>query len=285
MAIDNFIPTLWAARLLANMHQVLVYGQPGIARRDYEGDLAAGGSSVKINSIGAVTVSDYTKNTDFASGPETLTDATLSLTIDQQKMFNFQVDDIDTAQQKPKVMDEAMREAGYAIAKTQDTFLGGFYTAAAAGNLIGSDGTPISITTAAAAYENLVDLGTKLDEADVPDQDRWVVVPPWFVGLIEKDTRVVGTGSAQAEGRLANGFFGRLAGFNVLKSNRVANTAGAKYKIMAGQGECLQFVEQVAEIKAYNPEKRFADAVKGLHVYGAKVIRPAKLAVLTANRT
>jgi hypothetical protein len=284
MAIDNFIPTLWAARLLANMHQVLVYGQPGIARRDYEGDLAEGGNTVKINSIGAVTVSDYTKNTNHAAA-ETLTDSTQSLTLDQQKMFNFQVDDIDKAQQKPKVMDEAMREAAYAIAKTQDTFLGGFYTAAPAGNLLGSDGTPISITTAAAAYENLVDLGVKLDEADVPDEDRWAVVPPWFVGLIDKDSRVVGSGSAQAEGRLANGFVGKLAGFNVIKSNRVANTAGAKYKIMAGQGECLQFVEQVAELKAYTPELRFADAVKGLHVYGAKVIRPAKMAVLTANRT
>jgi hypothetical protein len=285
MAIDNFIPTLWSARLLANMHQVLVYGQPGIAKRDYEGDLAAGGNAVKINSIGAVTVSDYTKNTDFGSGPQTLSDATQTLSLDQQKMFNFQVDDIDSAQQKPKVMDEAMREAGYAIAKTQDTFLGGFYTAAPAGNLLGDDTTPISVTDATDAYDALVDLGVKLDEADAPDEDRWAVVPPWFHGLLDKDSRLVGSGSAQAEGRLVNGFMGKIAGFNLMKSNRVANTTGAKYKIMAGQGECLQFVEQVSEIRAYNPEKRFADAVKGLHVYGAKVIRPAKLAVLTANRT
>lgn len=284
MSLTNLIPTIVAARLLANMHQVLVYAQPGIARRDYEGEIRDAGDTVKITNIGAVTISDYTRNTNHGD-PETLTDGSISLTIDQSKMFNFQVDDIDELQAKPEIMDEAGREAGYGLAKTQDTFMGSFYTGAAAGNLIGSDASPVSITTAAQAYDSLVDLGVELDEADVPDEDRWCVVPPWFVGLIEKDSRIVGTGSAQAEGRLANGFIGRLAGFNVLKSNRVPNTTGTKYKIQAGQGECLQLAEQIVKVKVYDPEKRFASAVKGLHVYGGKLIRPAKMAVLTANRT
>jgi hypothetical protein len=284
MALTNLIPVIVAARLLANMHQVLVYGQPGIARRDYEGEIRDAGDQVKITSIGPVTVSDYTRNTNHGD-PETLTDAAQTLLIDQSKMFNFQVDDIDEIQTKPEVLDEAGREAGYGLAKTQDTFLSSFYTAAPAGNLIGSDATPTSIVTAAAAYDALVDLGVKLDEADVPDEDRWAVVPPWFMGLLDKDTRLIGSGSAQAEGRLTNGFQGQLAGFNLMKSNRVPNTAGTKYKIQAGQGECLQLAEQIVKVKLYDPEKRFATAVKGLHVYGGKVIRPAKLAVLTANRT
>lgn len=284
MALNQLIPVIVAARLLANMHQVLVYAQPGIARRDYEGEIRDVGDQVKITSIGPVTISDYTKNTNHAD-PETLTDGGQTLLIDQSKMFNFQVDDIDQVQTKPEVLDEAGGEAGYGLARTQDTFMGSFYTAAPAGNLIGNDTTPVSITTANAAYDSLVDLGVKLDEADVPDEGRWAVVPPWFHGLLEKDSRLVASGTPQAEERLQNGRVGKIAGFTLLKSNRVPNTTGTKYKIQAGQGECLQLAEQIVKVKVYDPEKRFASAVKGLHVYGGKCIRPAKLAVLTANRT
>lgn len=102
--------------------------------------------------------------------------------------------------------------------------------------------------------------------------------------MIQKDDRFVGTGGVQAEALLRGGFVGQAAGFNIYLSNNVANTAGAKYKIMAGTREAISFAEQIVSVEAYRPEKRFADAVKGLHVYGGKVVRPAALAVLTANK-
>src|SRR4051812_37241322 len=111
MALDNFIPNVWAGSILRALYTSLVYAQPQIINRDYEGEIAAAGDTVRINMIGDVTVSDYTKNTDIAS-PETLTDAQLSLKVDQAKYFNFQIDDIDAAQQKPKVMGEASLRAG-----------------------------------------------------------------------------------------------------------------------------------------------------------------------------
>jgi hypothetical protein len=284
MSVNNFIPTIWAARALANLHANLVYAQPGIARRDYEGEISDVGNTVKINSIGAVTISSYTKNTDHAA-PEVLADSTQSLVIDQGKMFNFQIDDVDQAQTQPKLMDEGMREAGYGLAADLDTFMSGFYTSADAGNLIGSDGSPVSITTPDEAYDVLVDLGVKLDEADVPEDDRWVVVPPWFHGLLDKDIRLIASGNPSADERLKNGYTGKIARFTMLKSNRVPNTTGAKYKIQAGQGDCLQTADQIVKVRAFSPELRFADAIKGLHVYGGRCIRPKKLAVLTANRT
>ncbi|NNV04630.1 phage capsid protein [Brevibacillus sp. MCWH] len=284
MAINNFIPTIWSARLLQNLQKTLVYGQAAVINRDYEGEIRAYGDTVKINNIGRISVGDYTKNTNMPD-PETLTDETRTLVIDQAKFFNFQVDDVDKIQQNPKLMDEAMREAAYALRNAADQFIASHYTDAY--HQIGNDATPVE-PTKNDAYEYLVDLSVKLDEADIPEQGRFVIVPPWYEGLMLKDDRFVKTGSLPAEDRLVNGVIGRAAGFLVLKSNNVPKVTGQgvveNYKIIAGHNIAWSFAEQVNQVEAYRPEKRFADAVKGLHLYGARVTRPGALAVLSAKR-
>jgi N4-gp56 family major capsid protein len=283
MALTNFIPTIWSARLLANIHTALVFGQTGIVNRNYEGEISAYGDTVKINNIGAVSVFDYTRGVPMGE-PEELTDAQRTLQITQSKAFHFFLDDIDKAQTNPAVMDSAMREAAYALAKQVDTFISTNLVAnVAAGNIVGTDVAPI-VPTAATAYETLVDLSVKLDESDTPEQGRFVVVPPWFHGLMLKDDRFVKGGTTRSDGVLANGQVGSAAGFNVLKSNTVPNTTGTKYKIVAGVQEAYTFAEQISKVEAYRPEKRFADAMKGLHLYGGKAIRPQFIAVATANK-
>ncbi len=284
MAIDNFIPTIWSARLLQNLQNALVYGQPGVINRDYEGEIREAGSTVKINAIGAVTVGNYTKNADITP-PETLNDEQLQLVIDQAKFFNFQIDDVDRAQQQPKIMAEAMREAAYALANTADQYIAGLYTQVHTGNQIGTTAAPkTDLGTPGKAYEYLVQLGVLLDENNVPTTGRWVIVPPWFHGLLLQDQKFVATGGSNAEATLRNGMVGEAAGFTVLKSNNVPNTAGGKWRIIAGHPMAWSYAEQIRSVEAYRPERRFADAVKGLHLYGAKVIRPKALAVLTADR-
>jgi hypothetical protein len=284
MAIDNFIPSVWSARLLQNLHNSLVYGQSGVINRDYEGEIREAGNTVKINALGAVSVGTYTKNSDM-NAPETLTDAQLSLLIDQSKYFNFQIDDVDKAQQKPKVMSEAMREAAYALADVADQYIAGLYTGVDAGNLIGTTAAPKSdLGDAGKPYEYLVQLAVILDEDKVPAAGRWVIVPPWFHGLLLQDQKFVGTGGSNAEATLRNGMVGEAAGFSIIKSNNVPNTTSAKYRIIAGHPMAWSYAEQINGVEAYRPERRFADAVKGLHVYGAKIVRPTALAVLTANR-
>lgn len=282
MSLNNFIPAIWSARLLQNLHKGLVYGQTGIVNRDYEGEITGAGDSVRINNIGAVSVGDYTKNTDMTA-PQTLSDAQQTLLIDESKFFNFQVDDVDKAQQKPKVMDEAMREAGYALADVADQFIAGLYTGVAGPNTIGSDATPV-VPTTATAYEYLVDLATLLTEANIPTMGRWCVVPPWIYGRLLKDDRFVKAGTATSDQVLRNGEVGEAAGFRILQSNNVPNTAGTKYKVIAGSSIAISYADQIASIEAYRPEKRFADAMKGLHVYGAKLVRPSAIAVMTANK-
>jgi N4-gp56 family major capsid protein len=286
MSINNFIPAVWSAQLLSELQKSLVYAN--LCNRDYEGEISGFGDQVKINSLGAVSVGNYTKNTDIAD-PETLTDAQRILIIDTAKYFNFQIDDVDKAQQKPKVMGEAMKNAAYALADAADQKIAGLYTGISATNTLGSDTTPKVIDVAAGtgivpAYETLVDLGTTLTEANVPKQGRWVVLPPWYVGLLQKDTRFVGAGTQKTDDVLANGFIGRAAGFDIFESNNVPNVSGAKYKVIAGYSGALSYAEQIVDVEAYRPEKRFADAVKGLHVYGAKVTRPTGLALLVCSQ-
>lgn len=280
----TFIPTVWASRLLTALEKALVYGQTNVSSRAYEGEIRSMGNTVKIASIGDVSIGNYEKDTDIAD-PEALTDDDQTLEIDQAKYFNFYVDSIDRAQQNVNVLEEAMRHSAWGLRESADTFLAATMEASVpSGNKIGSIATP-KVPTKDDAYEYLVDLGVLLDEANTPLEGRFVVVPAWFHGLLLKDDRFVQAGTLRSDNALANGQVGEAAGFRILKSNNVPNTTGTKYKIIAGHSIATAYVEQILELQTYQPEKRFGDAVKGLHVYGAKVVRPSALAMLIANKT
>ncbi|MFZ1702141.1 MAG: hypothetical protein WBO10_06250 [Pyrinomonadaceae bacterium] len=282
MALE-FIPTVWAARLLTALDKALVYGQANVCNRDYEGEIRESGNTVKIASVGDVTIDDYTKDEDI-SDPEVLTDEDQSLTIDQAKYFNFYVDSIDRAQQNVNVLDEAMRRSAWKLRDHADTFLAATMEAAVPiGNTIGTALAPIE-PTKDDAYEHLVDIGVLLDESDTPIDGRFVIVPAWFHGLLLKDDRFVRSGTMPGERRLQNGEVGEAAGFAILKSNNVPNVSGEKYKIIAGHRVATAYVEQIVDVQTYKPEKRFGDAVKGLHVYGAKTVRPVNLAMMIADK-
>lgn len=283
MAIDNFTPEIWSNEILHNLNKAHVYGQDAVTNRDYEGEISEAGDKVKINSIGRVTIKTYTKN-GAIDAPDTLTDAQRELVIDQQKYFNFEVDDIDKAQSKPKVMAEAMGEAAYGLSDTEDSFLAGLHTGTDSANLIGNDVTPETIAAATDYYEFLVQLGVLLTEANVPKEGRSVIVPPWYHAGLLLDSRFVGVGSAQSDEVLRNGQVGKAAGFTILESNNVPNTSNDKYKIQASHRMARSFAEQIASVEAFRPEGSFSDAVKGLHVYGGKLVRPTAMAVLTVDR-
>lgn len=283
MSIE-FIPTVWAARLLVALEDALIYGQAHVCNRDYEGEINEAGNTVKIASIGDVTVNDYVRNTDI-DDPEILTDEEQSLLIDQSKYFNFFVDSVDRAQTNVNIMDQAMQHSAWALRGIADTYIAGLMAnAVPAGKTIGTTAAPV-VPTKDTAYEFLVDLGVLLDESSTPTGGRFVIIPAWFHGLLLKDDRFVRAGTVKGETRLANGEVGEAAGFRILKSNNVPSVTGAKFKIVAGHSIATTYVEQVLDLQTYKPEKRFGDAVKGLHVYGAKVLRPNSLAMLIANKS
>ncbi len=283
--IDNFIPKVFAAGVLSALQTSLVYGNPEIINNKYEGEITGGGDTVKIRTIGDVTIGDYDRNTNMAA-PETLSDAALELKIDQEKFFNFQEDDLDSLQADADLSAEAEERVAHNLRKTMDSFIASLHTDIDTGNFVGTDASPkTDLGTAGQAYKYLTDLGVLLDESETPEEDRFVVVPAWFHQQLELDTRFTGFGTLENRATLANGKIGMAAGFTIYKSNQVPYvTTTTKFKIIGGHKMAWSKAEQLLKTEKYRLEARFADGCKGLHVYGAKVIRPSNLAVAVCNR-
>jgi hypothetical protein len=273
MSVAGFIPEIWTARILGRLPKILIFGQAGVTNRDYEGDIAQKGDTVRIGGIGDITIKPYTKNTDI-DDPEELDDDMTSLVIDQADYFNFQVDDIDARQAAPNLMDGAMANAAIGIAEQSDGFLAA---------KLAAEGTQ-DTTSETEAYDMLVDQGTFLTERNIPSDGRFAAVPPWFYGLLLKDDRFVGSGSAASTEVLFNGQVGFAAGFKILQSNSLKADSGGVYPVIAGHPMASSYAEQVNKVEAFRPQARFADAVKGLHLYGGKVVRPAALSVLSVSK-
>lgn len=278
MSIATFVPKVWSARILESLDKTLVYAN--LFNRNYEGEIAAYGDTVHINSVGDVTVKTYTKDTDIAD-PDTLNTTESLLVIDQAKYFNVGIDDVDKAQARGELLQAAAARVGYSYGDVIDKWLAGLLKAGTIVNGLGTDGAPLQVTEAN-AYNYMVNMKTALDKANVPTIGRAIVVPPEFEGYMLLDSRFASSSDAGNE-RLVNGVVARAAGFDIYVSNNVPNTSGAKYKIVATTPDQGTFAQQVLETEAYRPQKRFGDAVKGLNVYGAKVLLPGTIAVATVN--
>lgn len=277
MAITNFIPEFWSSALLTSLKKSLVFGD--VVNRNYEGEIAAAGDTVRITSVSRPTISTYVPNSTTITY-EQLADAQRTLVVDQAKMFNFTVDDVDRRQSLPGIVEEATREAAYALADTIDQFIAGLYTGA-----INTISTTAVTSAAANAYTLLVDLKVQLDQKNVPGDGRWVIVPPWYHGLLLKDNRFIDASASGSTEALTNGRVGRAAGFDVRVSNNAPLITGDDYAVVAGHNSAITYAEQINKVEALRLETKFADGIRGLAVYGAKLIRPDSIAVLTASMT
>ena len=208
MAVTNFVPDIWSARILTNLRNTSVAS--GICNRDYEGDTTVG-DSVKITSITQPTIGDYT-GADITM--EAITDATRSLPLDQKKYFDFMLDSVERAQSVNggAILAAAIDEASYGLSDTMDAYvldlIGAGVSTSSPDHLL----TQAAIDTAAEAYDLLVRMAALLDEANAPQQNRWAVVSPSFYGLMLKDSRFVAAGDAAGAATRANGIVGQAAG-------------------------------------------------------------------------
>ena len=285
MAFESWKPEVIAADVQHQLEKSLVYGQPGVTNRNYEGDVQFA-KSVRIVGVGSVTVKDYTQGNDMAD-PETVLDTSLEMTIDYDKYFNFKVSNKDQAQTKIDIMAENNKEAAYAIRDAIDSIIGSLYTDASASNLIGTDAAPktpnLAQGDASNIYNLIEDCGVALSESKVPLEGRWMIVPPKFAGLIRKDLKLTAAAPQIAQPGMLNGSITRIGGFSIMESHNVPNTAGAKYKVMFGTSKAMTFASQVNDVRIMDMEKQFAKKVDGEYVFGCKVVRPECLGVMTCN--
>ena len=276
MAITNFIPTVWSE----NLYQELDKKYIGVSNcnRDFEGEIREKGNTVRICGIGDVVVSEYTKNANMSS-PTTLSDNARDLKIDQAKYFNFQIDDIDRAQSSPKLMEAAMKNAANALANDADRYIYGLY--AQAGSTIQCEDTTVDNIV-----NLIIDARTKLFTNNVSDPEDIVIeVTPEIGGMILKAKVNLSTNNTDV---METGCIGAIGGCKIFVSNNVEkldSTGGCSHKCLARTKRAIAFAEQLSEIDAYRPELRFADAVKGLHLYGAKVVYPKEMVLLDLKVT
>lgn len=283
MSINNFKPEIWSAQLLTALRNSLVYAQPQLVNRNYEGEISSHGQSVHITTIGDPTIFDYDAGDTL--NYEDVETAGTDLVIDQAKAFAFKIDDVDKAQALLNPMQQMAQNAAYGLRDKADAYVASLYTGVASANTVGSAGSPIdTFTTATDAYDKvLVPLRTKLNRANVPTEGRYVVVSPEFSGSLLKDSRFIKVNESGTEQGLRNGMVGRAAGFDILESNNTPNPSGDTQVIQAGYPGAITYAEQILETEALRLQSTIADAIRGLHVYGGKLLRPTGIAVAFIN--
>lgn len=283
MAVDAFIPEVWAAQLLTSLKKTLVYGQAGVVNRNYEGDISQYGDTVHISAVGPVSVRTYTAHSDITV--DQVNDSDQTLMIDQSPYFAFEVDDIEARQARNggAVMSESADEAAYSLGDTADQYLAGVMkSGVAASNQIGTVGTDASDGDASgdALIQLLIDMKVRLDEENIPNAGRWVIVNPAAHGKLLSTPQFVRVDQSGTSEALRNGQIGRAFGFDIMLSNNVPATSGttlSSYTAIGGYSGATSYAEQINNVEAFRMERRFADGLKGLHLYGSKVVRPTGL--------
>ncbi len=276
MSLSYFMPTVWSETLFRQLDREYVAVKN--CNRDYEGDIKSLGDTVKIVGISPISVFDYDKNTDM-DPPAELTDSERMLVINQAKAFNFAVDDVDRAQALPNLMKEAMRLAASALANEADKYVFSLHR-----NIPAANTKTVSGLDADGVVDMLLEVRQKLLEHDVPGNEEIILeVSPAVASKIIKAKIVADTDNSAA---LDKGCVGTFLGFKIYVSNNVfTEQSGGNtiYKCFARTKRAISFAEQLNEVEAYRPELRFADAVKGLHLYGAKIVYPQEIMLLNIS--
>lgn len=276
MAITNFIPEVWSAAILEALRAKLVF--PSLCNRDYEGDIREAGDTVHITGYNDVTVHEYVRGKAITVDDATDKEAAV-LKIDKSDYFAFKVNDLDKTQAKADLTGKFTNSAAYNMMKNVETYISNLMDEA-----VTTPAKTVAVGTPADAYLAVVEAGRKLDVQNVPDEGRWLVVSPDFYALLLQDSRFI-EGTEAGHNTLLNGVVGQVRGFTVVKSNNVPRKSASPntQSILAGTNAAVTFAQQVSKVEAMRMQTDFADMVRGLDLYGAKVIRPECLTKITLN--
>lgn len=286
----TFIPEIWSGKLLVKFYDATVLGD--ITNTDYEGEIKSQGDKVYVRQTPTLTIRDYSKGQTLIV--EKPTAPALTLNIDRAKYFSFVVDDIDKYQSDINVMNDWASDASEQMKTAIDTLvLGTIYASAHAKNKgttagvksglfnLGTTGAAIQLTKAN-ILEYLVDCGTVLDEQNVPESGRFVILPPWACGMVKKGDLKDASVSGDGQSILRNGRIGMIDRFTIYRSNLLptASDTGTKYHVMFGHKVATTFAAQMTEMESLKGESTFGTIVRGLNVFGFNVLKTEGLGVL-----
>lgn len=297
----TFIPTLWSGKLAQKFYAATVFGE--IANTDWQGDITGMGDSVIINTIPTITINNYQIGQNLAY--EIPAPSTITLTIAKGKYFGVNVNNVLELQAKPKLMDVFTNDAAMQmkIAVDTDVLLGTFNQGAAtnagatAGKIsasfnLGTDLAPVTLT-AANILQSITALSSVLDEANVPETDRFLVISPTERQTLMQSNLAQAQFMGDPSSILRNGKIGQVDRFTVYVSNLLPRAiAGQSYTgsavtsalkrhaIMAGHKSAITFASQIAKVESLQNPNDFGTLIRGLNVYGYKVVQADGLALL-----
>lgn len=269
MAITKFVPEIWSAALLVRFAQMEVIAPT--VNRSYEGEVRSG-NAVHVTSVTTPTVVDY-KAAGRQLTAQDLTDTQVDLLIDQEKAYGFKVDDIDRVQAAGS-FEPVTADAGAALVEDYEGYLCSLMVS---GGTNDNGGTPATIDSADKAFDAVKTLRTNLGKAKVPMADRFLAVNSDFAGfLLSSASKLTSANEAGADTELRNGVLGRLLGFTVVETSALN---AAKPTAVAYHRSAVAYANQIAQTEALRDTGSFSDIVRGLHVYGGKVLRPTAVRV------
>jgi hypothetical protein len=295
----TFIPALWSGKLAQKFYAATVFGE--IANTDYQGDIAGMGDTVIINTIPTITVSDYKigQNLNYETPPG----STIQMVIDQGKYFGVNVNSVFELQAKPRLMDIFTNDASMQMKiKIDSDILRGTFNKGAAYNQgssagkisgtfnLGTDLAPVALS-ASNILQTITALSSVLDEANVPETDRWLVLTPTERQVLMQSNLAQAQFMGDASSILRNGRIGVIDRFTVYVSNLLpraeagkdwygAASAGTvkRHAMVAGHRSGITFASQIAKVETLQNPNDFGTLVRGLNVFGYQVVQKDALA-------
>jgi hypothetical protein len=303
----TFIPQLWSSKLNAKFYKATIFGE--IANTNWEGEIKAMGDKIVINNIPSLTINSYSAGTALTY--EVPTPNTINMNIDKGRYFAFQVNDVLAYQAQPKLMDVFTNDASMQMKIAIDSnVIYNTFSGAAAANWgatagvsstsynLGTTGTPLQLTTGN-VLATLTALGGVLDEQNIPDTDRWLVIDPATRQLLMSSNLAQAQFMGDASSIVRNGRIGTIDRFTVYVSNNlpkmaasgvvwisgdgtetsIAGTTNANKRrlLLAGHKSAISFASQMTKMETVRNPNDFGDFARGLNVYGYLTTKPEGL--------
>lgn len=297
----KFIPEIWSGKLQVKFYKSTVMAE--ITNNDWEGEIKGQGDKVHIRSIPTITIRDYTKGLNLTN--EVPVSTPIELTIDKGKYFSVVVDDVDEVQADVRLMDMFTNDASEQMKIAIDAdVLNAVPASAASANKgatagaisaninLGASGAPRAVTSTN-VLDVILDAGQVLDEQNVPEDGRWMVVSPWFAALLKKSDLRQAYLTGDDTSPLRNGKIGMIDRFTLYVSNNITKltdlgadgasggTGGdadqSAWHFLAGTRDAISFASQITNVETLRAQSTFGNIVRGLNVYGYEVVKPEAL--------
>lgn len=291
----TFIPEIWSAKLIEKFYDATVLA--AISNTNYEGEIKQQGDKVKIRTIPSLQINDYQSGQTLVN--QRPTSSVVELLIDKGKYWSAIVDDVQEVQADINLMNMWADDASEQMKIAVDTdVLAAFAAAvgsankgATAGRIssaynLGTSGSPVTLTKAN-VLDYIVDMGTVLDEQNVPETGRWLILPAWATGMIKKSDLKDASITGDSQSVMRNGRLGIIDRFTLYGSNllpKYTDGSDTTYDIIAGHKNGLTFASQLIKTEKLRAESTFGDIMRGLQVYGYKMIDSTMVTRLYAKK-